>query len=151
MIMKTTNPKDIVTEDLAITKSSKAISSAHHHDHHLLLPHHHAPPRRQNEDLDQAQNQNSFQPMLAAIAGETCAGLNTTSAEVFIITTNTTTIIIIVVVVNIISIIKPSIFLFQKLQARIRDSGPEARDHPAAGCVRRGARQQTKRACAVRP
>ena len=32
MIMKTTNPNDIVTEDLAIPKSSKAISSAHHDD-----------------------------------------------------------------------------------------------------------------------
>ena len=40
---------------------------------------------------------------------------------------------------------------FQKLQARIRDSGPETRDHPTTGRVRRGARQQTKRACAVRP
>ena len=37
MIKMTKNPEDIAMEDLAIAKSSVAISSAHHHHHH----HHH--------------------------------------------------------------------------------------------------------------
>ena len=50
------------------------------------------------------------------------------------------------------NIFEPShnIFSFQKLQARVRDGGPEAGHHPSPGRERRRARQQTRRACAVR-
>ena len=50
------------------------------------------------------------------------------------------------------NIFEPSqnIFLFQKLQARVRDGGPEAGHHPSPGRERCSARQQTGRAFSVR-
>ena len=56
MMMMTKNPEDIATEDLAIAKSSVAISSAHHPDGlpprpHLLQPYNPQPPASSNFPL----------------------------------------------------------------------------------------------------
>ena len=37
MMMMTTNPEYIVTDDLGLAKSSVAVSSAHHHLYHLKM------------------------------------------------------------------------------------------------------------------
>ena len=51
--------------------------------------------------LAQSYPQNSLQPMLEAIAGETCAGLNSTSAQVYIIIITIMIIIIIFIILTI--------------------------------------------------